>query len=211
MNAARPVEPVILLATTNPGKRNEFAALLPLSVRVLTLDDVSVSLPRETGTTFAMNAATKALAAARQTGLLALADDSGLEVDALSGAPGVRSARFGGEPPSDERNRLALVDAMINLSGARRSARFVCAVAVAKSGVVVATAEGTCTGMVRLEPKGIFGFGYDSLFSLPDGRSMAELEPDEKNRVSHRASAYWRILPDLLRELGLLASDRQAQ
>jgi XTP/dITP diphosphohydrolase len=211
MNAPRPVESVILLATTNPGKRNEFRALLPLSVRVLTLDDVSVSLPRETGTTFAMNAAAKALAAARQTGLLALADDSGLEVDALSGAPGVRSARFGGEPPSDERNRLALVDAMINLSGARRSARFVCAVAVAKSGVVVATAEGTCTGMIRLEPKGIFGFGYDSLFTLPDGRSMAELEPYEKNRISHRASAFQRILPDLLRELGILASNGQAR
>jgi XTP/dITP diphosphohydrolase len=198
--------PVLFLATSNTGKRAEFARLLPPGVRVLGLDDVRVTLPPETGTTFAENAGVKALAAADQTGLLALADDSGLEVDALNGAPGVCSARFAGEPASDERNRAALLAALADVPPEHRTARFACAVAIARHGRIVARASGTCDGFIARSPSGTFGFGYDPIFVLPDGRTMAELQPSEKNRVSHRARAYRKIMPILLRELGLAAS-----
>jgi len=197
-----PEPTTLLIATSNPGKRREFAALLPEGVRLLSLDDLAVHLPRETGTTFATNAAAKALAAADQTGLLALADDSGLEVAALAGAPGVRSARFGGEPPSDERNRRALLDALAAVEPQRRAARFVCAVALAQPGRVVAVAEGTCRGVIAAEPRGTMGFGYDPIFLLPDGRTVAELSAEEKNAISHRGIAYRRILPALAAALG---------
>ena len=197
--------PTIVLATGNPGKQAEFKRLLPGSVRVLDLDQANVSLPPETGTSFAEIAAVKALAAAEQSNLLSLADDSGLVVDALGGAPGVRSARYAGEPPSDERNRAALLAAMAEIPEGERSARFVCAVAIARRGRLVVQAEGVCEGSIARTAAGEFGFGYDPIFVLADGRRMAELLAEEKNRVSHRAVAYRQILPDLLRELGLSA------
>ena len=193
----------VLLATSNPGKRAEFELLLPPAVRVLTLADVSVELPPEDGDTFAEIAVAKATTASGQSGLLTLADDSGLEVDALAGAPGVRSARFGGEPPSDERNRQTLLAALAAVPADQRGARFRCAVALARAGTVVATAEGTCEGSIGYFPRGIFGFGYDPIFVLPGGCTMAELEPAEKNRISHRARAFQAILPRLLAGLGL--------
>ena len=192
----------LLLATANPGKRAEFMRLLPPDVRVITLDEVAASLPPETGTTFAENAAVKALAGANQTGLLTLADDSGLEVEALGGAPGVRSARFAGEPASDQRNRQALLEALSGVPANRRAARFVCAVALARPGQIVAEAEGRCEGAIAFSPAGRHGFGYDPIFLLPDGRTMAELAPAEKDRVSPRAVAYRGVLPAVLRELG---------
>ncbi len=195
--------PTIVLATGNPGKQAEFKRLLPGTVRVLDLGQANVTLPPESGTTFAEIAAVKALAAAAQSDLLSLADDSGLVVDALGGAPGVRSARYAGEPPSDERNRAALLAAMAEVPEGERSARFVCAVAIARRGRLVAQAEGVCEGSIARTAAGEFGFGYDPIFVLEDGRRMAELLAEEKNRVSHRAVAYRRILPDLLRELGL--------
>jgi XTP/dITP diphosphohydrolase len=193
----------LLLATTNPGKRREFGQLLPPGIILTTLDDIGLSLPPETGATFAANADLKAKAASRQSGLLALADDSGIEVAALDGAPGVRSARFAGEPRSDERNRTALLEAMRNLPSAARTARFVCAVSVAKAGTVIARSEGTLDGVVATAPRGSHGFGYDPLFQLPDGRTMAELSASEKNEISHRAVAYRRIVPILLSALGI--------
>jgi XTP/dITP diphosphohydrolase len=189
--------PTLLLATSNPGKRAEFARLLPPSVRLLTLQDVPVALPPEVGETFESIAITKALVAAATTGIPALADDSGLEVDALNGAPGLRSARFAGEPASDADNRAKLLACLRDAPADRRSARFRCAVALAEPSGVVATAEGTCEGAVGFTERGVHGFGYDSLFVLPDGRTLAEVLPEEKNRISHRARAYAAILPAL--------------
>jgi len=192
----------LLVATSNPGKRAEFANLLPPTIRVLGLADVSVDLPPEDGDSFAQIAAVKAAAASLQTGLLTLADDSGLEVDALAGGPGVRSARFAGEPPSDEQNRHALLDVLAGVPSGQRGARFRCAIALARAGTVVTTAEGTCEGSIGLAPRGTFGFGYDPIFVLPDNRTMAELESAEKNQISHRARAYQAILPRLFGDLG---------
>ena len=191
----------LLLATTNAGKRREFAQLLPSNIILRTLDELGVILPPETGTTFAANADVKATSASLQSGLVTLADDSGLEVAALDGAPGVRSARFAGEPRSDERNRAALLEALRADPLSSRSARFVCAVSVAKAGAVVARSEGICAGAIATEASGEHGFGYDPIFLLPDGRTMAQLTPAEKNSISHRALAYRRVLPQLLAAL----------
>jgi XTP/dITP diphosphohydrolase len=192
--------PTLLVATSNPGKLAEFVRILPTGVRVVDLAKLGVQLPPETGTSFAENAATKAIAAAEQSGLISLADDSGLVVDALGGAPGVLSARFAG---GDEANRRTLLAALARVPRQRRTARFVCAVALARpeTGTIVARAEGTCEGMIAAAPRGSFGFGYDPVFELPDGRTMAELAPEEKDKVSHRGVAYRRILPALLAEL----------
>jgi XTP/dITP diphosphohydrolase len=193
----------LLLATTNPGKRREFARLLPPGISIKTLDDVDVSLPPETGSTFAANADIKSAAASSQSGLLALADDSGLEVAALGGAPGVHSARYAGEPRSDERNRTALLDALRQVPPESRAARFVCAVSLARAGAVIARTKGIREGSIATAPAGSHGFGYDPLFLLPDGRTMAELPPAEKNEISHRAIAYRRVVPALLAALGI--------
>lgn len=187
----------LLLATSNLGKRAEFVRLLPTDVRVLTLQDLGIVLPPEIGESFQEIAAAKALAAATSAGLPALADDSGLEVDALDGAPGVRSARFAGETASDAANRAKLLAALSDVPPARRLARFRCAVALAEPNAVVTWAEGSCEGAVATEERGRNGFGYDSVFLLPDGRTMAELTAEEKDRISHRARAYAAILPRL--------------
>lgn len=192
----------VLLATTNAGKRDEFRALLPPDVRAVGLDDTAIVLPPETGQTFRANADAKAVHAATAAGLLTLADDSGLEVGALGGAPGVRSARFAGEDASDAANRAALLAAMAAVGDERRDARFVCAVTLAEPGRVIARADGYCEGRIARAERGDFGFGYDPLFLLADGRTMAELSPTEKNRGSHRAAAYRLILPFLLDALG---------
>ncbi len=191
----------LLIATSNPGKREEFARLVPSGIRLLTLNDVLVDLPPENGTSFTEIATTKALAAARQSDTLTLADDSGLEVDALGGAPGIYSARFAGEPASDERNRQKLLAALSRIEPANRTARFRCAVALARPGHLIATAEGTCEGAIATSPRGEHGFGYDPLFLFPDGHTMAELSPEEKDEISHRGRAFRAILPALLATL----------
>jgi XTP/dITP diphosphohydrolase len=136
----------MVLATSNVGKRRELMQLLPEWVSVLGLDESGVTLPPETADTFTANACIKAAAAADQTGLLAIADDSGLEVDALDGRPGVHSARFAGEAASDEANRRKLLAELLGTEPAKRSARFVCAVAVARPGRILALAEGDVPG-----------------------------------------------------------------
>lgn len=198
--------PTLLLATSNPGKRTELQAFLPPGIDVLTLADVDVTMPAEDGETFLEIASVKAEFAARSSGLLTVADDSGLEVDALGGAPGVLSARFAGEPSDDSRNRSKLLSELAAHPGVDRSARFRCAVAVATVDGRLATGEGACPGSIGYEEIGENGFGYDSLFRLPDGRTMAQLEPEEKNRISHRARAYEKIAPTVaawLAEVGL--------
>jgi XTP/dITP diphosphohydrolase len=194
----------IVLATTNPGKIREFDRLLAtagLPLRVVGLEAVGVEAPPETGTTFAENAILKARHAATRSGLPALADDSGLVVDGLGGAPGVRSARYAGEGAGDEANRRRLIAELAAVPESGRTARFVCAIAVARPDGAVAVVEGVCEGRVIAEPRGDNGFGYDPLFSIPErGATLAELSLDEKGAISHRARAFARALP-LLRPL----------
>jgi XTP/dITP diphosphohydrolase len=188
----------LLIATSNPGKLAEFHGLLPSGITLLSLNDVDVTLPEETGATFHEIADRKALWAARQSGLLALADDSGLEVDALGGLPGVRSARYSGEPPDEARNRRQLLEELAGIPPENRTARFVCAASLASPAGIVAVARGELRGTIGDRERGLGGFGYDSLFLLPNGRTVAELLDEEKNAVSHRGVAMRKILPGLL-------------
>ena len=184
----------IVLATNNRGKIAELRELLAgEAVEVVSIADATSApfVVVEDGDTFADNAIKKARAASALTGLVALADDSGLEVDALGGAPGVRSARFAGEHASDEENIAALVAALGAKNRTSSPARFRCAIALSDptepAPVVV---EGTCEGSVTITPRGKNGFGYDPIFVVEGtNRTMAELAAAEKNSLSHRARA----------------------
>src|SRR5688500_9488540 len=156
----------LLIASSNPGKVREIRALLPPNIAVVGLDDLGLPSPEETGATLRENADLKALSAARASGMLALADDSGLEVEALAGAPGVRSARFAGEPPDDARNRKALLTALSGVPEDRRSARFVCAVTIATPDGIVGTSEGVVSSTILDRDRGSSGFGYVLLSAL---------------------------------------------
>jgi XTP/dITP diphosphohydrolase len=194
----------LLLATANRGKLRELAALLaPLGVSLRSLADFpGVALPPE-GDDYAENAAAKASAAARASGLAALADDSGLEVAALGAAPGPRSARYGGPGLDDAGRSTHLLEALARTGSSDRSARFVCVAALARPGAEVALARGECRGRILAEPRGAAGFGYDPVFQ-PDGyaASLAELPPELKNRISHRARAVAALGPALERAFG---------
>ncbi len=182
----------IALATRNQGKVREFQALLAgLAVDLRTLDEFPhVPLLPETGGSFAANATSKAATAARLTGLIALADDSGLEIDALGGAPGVNSATFLGPEATDEDRNAWVLDRLRGTPDDHRTARYRAVVAVATPDGAVRTFEGTCEGRIAGGPRGTEGFGYDPIFFIPAcGRTMGELAPDVKNRVSHRAKA----------------------
>ena len=183
----------IILATQNQGKIREFQELLAdEDIEVLSLQAIpNWEDVEEDGETFADNAALKARAAVRRTGLIALADDSGLEVDALNGAPGVYSARFAGEPKDDERNNDKLLLLLETVSEEKRRARFRCAlVMVTPEGEEYLT-EGTAEGLILRERRGSDGFGYDPLFYVPEfAQTMAELTLNEKNKLSHRARAF---------------------
>jgi XTP/dITP diphosphohydrolase len=195
------LKPRLLVASSNLGKIREIRALLPTEIEIVGLHDLRLSSPEETGATFRENADLKALHAARASGLMALADDSGLQVDALEGAPGVRSARFAGEPPNDARNRRALLVALSGIPVQGRGARFVSAVSLATSDGILGTSQGTVSGTILDHERGSRGFGYDALFLLPDGRTVAELLDEEKNAMSHRSVAIRKILPELERAL----------
>jgi XTP/dITP diphosphohydrolase len=185
---ARPV----LLGTSNEHKLAELRAILgDLPLTLLSLGDVApVSDVEETGATFAENAVLKATAYAHASGLLTLADDSGLEIDALGGEPGVYSARWAGvNTPYSERFRIIL-ERMAQSPPERRTARYRCVIAIAEPDRLLATAEGVLEGMIATEPQGSGGFGYDPIFSLPAyGKTVAELPAEVKNRISHRALA----------------------
>ena len=196
----------LLVASANPGKVREIRALLPSYIAVLSLDDVGLASPEETGASLRENADLKALYAARASGILALADDSGLEVEALAGQPGVRSARFAGEPPDDAKNRKALLSALSGIPMEGREARFVCAVTIASPEGIVGTSQGVVSGTILNHQRGSRGFGYDPLFLLPSGRTMAELLDEEKNAMSHRSVAIRKILPQLERALATTRS-----
>lgn len=179
----------IVVATGNPGKLAEIQALLPADFHAVSLAGFDLVMPPETGLTFQENAVLKAQFVADQTGRIAIADDSGLEVDALEGRPGVFSARFSGENASDDANIDKLLEELREIAPVDRAARFVCAIAVAAPGTLLATAHGALPGSIAFERRGIYGFGYDPVLRLEDGRHLAELEPVEKNRISHRANA----------------------
>ncbi len=189
--------PTLVMATRNPGKVREMAELLQdLGVRLLSLLDFPglPDIPEE-GATFAENAEFKARTVARLTGLPALADDSGLEVEALEGRPGVFSARYaadrsGTQPPSDEDNWRKLLEELQEVPPKRRGARFVCEIALARPDGRLLTARGELQGVIAQEPRGSQGFGYDPVFWVPEYQAtVAELAPAVKNRISHRGRA----------------------
>jgi XTP/dITP diphosphohydrolase len=184
--------PRLLLATNNKGKAREYRALLRgIPYEMVTPDSRGITTEAdESGGSFEENARLKATTLARESGLLALADDSGLEVDALGGAPGALSHRFAGEGASDD-DRIALLLAMLkNVPEKERTAQFRCVIAVATPEGKSELYTGICRGVITNEPKGNNGFGYDPVFYLPEpGRTMAELTLEEKNKVSHRARA----------------------
>jgi len=190
------VSPALVLATANPDKAAEMARLLaglPLELRTRA-DFADLPDVEETADTFAGNARLKAEALCRATGLAALADDSGLCVDALDGAPGVRSARWSGPGATYADTNRKLLEALAGVPAEARAARFVCVVALARPQGDGVTFEGVCEGRIAQAPRGDAGFGYDPLFELPEsGRTFAELGPEAKAAVSHRARAFARV------------------
>ena len=190
----------IILATQNKGKIRELQKLLvDEEIEVLSLQDIKDwEDVEENGKTFADNASLKAKAAVKKTGLIALADDSGLEVDALDGAPGVYSARFAGEPKDDERNNDKLLQLLETVPDDQRQARFRCALVVATPKGEEFLTEGTVEGQILTQRRGTDGFGYDPLFFVSEyARTMAELTLAEKNKLSHRAQAVRKAIPIL--------------
>ncbi|HEX2032236.1 MAG TPA: RdgB/HAM1 family non-canonical purine NTP pyrophosphatase [Actinomycetota bacterium] len=183
--------PRIVIASRNPGKIREIRAICAdWPVEWLTHEDRRWPEVVEEGETYLDNARLKARAVARATGEAALADDSGIEVDALGGAPGPRSARYAGEGATDEQNLRALLTALGGVPPERRTARYRAVAVAAWPDGREAAAEGTCEGRLREEPVGAGGFGYDPIFE-PEGygRTMAQLAPEEKDRISHRGRA----------------------
>jgi XTP/dITP diphosphohydrolase len=199
----------LCIATNNAGKQVEFRELLAAwPGEIVFPHDLGLSLDvEERGDSFAEIALLKARAYARASGLPSLADDSGLEVDALGGAPGIYTARYAGPGASDIDRYRKLLAALGDTPAERRTARFRCAIALAypaafDAGVECGVAEGTCEGVIAFEPRGDGGFGYDPVFYLPEyGRTMAELPAQIKNQISHRARAVqaaWGLLEALL-------------
>ena len=195
---------LLILATNNQGKIREIAMTLDLPrLKIKSLQDFP-DLPEviEDGRTFLENAFKKAQACSRATGQAALADDSGLEVDFLDGAPGIFSARFSGTGSTDEANNQKLLSLLEGVPEEKRGARFVCKMVLYLPDGTWIQTEGFCPGLIASAPRGEQGFGYDPVFYLPElGKTMAELPLEEKNRISHRARALekirvhlWRIL-----------------
>lgn len=199
------VQPRLLLATTNRGKLVELSALLDgAPFTLVSLAEVGIGQDvEEVGATLEENAALKATTYARLSGLPALADDSGLEVEALGGEPGPLSARYAG-PGATDADRIAfLLDKLENTTEKRWDARFRCIIAIAWPREPVELFSGECQGRIIRDPRGANGFGYDPVFLLPElGKTMAELSPEEKNRVSHRSAAARKAAASLNKRAG---------
>ena len=206
--------PPVILATRNPAKAREIAAIyarLDLELRSLA-DYPEIPEIREEGATYAENAAAKARAAALRTGLVALADDSGIEVDALGGTPGVHSARFLGPSATDGERNARILSLLEGIPGEHRTARYRAAVAIARPNGTVRVFEGICEGWVAAAPRGTAGFGYDPIFVLEGAeQTIAEIPIEVKNRISHRARALRAAEPYLREVLGLGEQDRRAR
>lgn len=182
----------LLLGTNNKAKVREYRVLLEgIPYDIVTPADLGITLDiEESGATFEENASLKASAYSSMSSLIALADDSGLEVHALNGEPGVMSARYAGEGASDKERIEYLLAKMAGMPLQERDARFRCVIAIASPDGSITLCSGECPGVIALEPKGEGGFGYDPVFYLPQlGKTMAELSMDEKNEVSHRGKA----------------------
>ncbi len=196
----------VVIATRNAGKLKEIQAILaPLSLKILSLRDFP-EVPEiiEDGQTFEENSLKKAVAVACRTGRIVIADDSGLSVDALQGRPGVFSSRYAGENATDAERYQKLLGEMSGIPEEKREATFICIIAVASPKGKAEVVKGECRGKISLSPKGSHGFGYDPVFYFPEwGKTMAELEPEVKNRISHRARALEKlkqVLPSFLEE-----------
>jgi XTP/dITP diphosphohydrolase len=196
----------LLVGTNNPGKIREYEELLAglpetLEITFPAREGLALDV-EESGDTFEENARIKALAYTQASGLICLADDSGLEVDALGGAPGVHSARYAGPAGNDVDRYRKLLDALVDVPAGQRAARFRCVVALALPDGTIHTAHGVCEGEIGFGPRGEHGFGYDPIFIVKGygGRTLAELSPDVKNQISHRARALAAIEP-VLRKL----------
>ena len=202
--------PRLLVATRSTHKLRELRELLHLAHgELVSLDDLGIpGDPEETGETFRTNAAIKARFGARESGLPTLADDSGLEVDALDGGPGVRTRRYAGEDATDSENNARLLDALDGLPPERRGARYVCVLALGlptdagpRAAVPLVFTRGTCRGRIATAPLGSGGFGYDPIFEPasepPGGRTLGLWTPAEKHAISHRAGAARRMAPHL--------------
>ena len=201
----------LVLATRNPSKRREIAAIyahLPLTLVSLADYPEIGDLPEE-GTTYAENASAKARPVATATGMVALADDSGIEIAALGGAPGIHSARFLGEGATSAERNARVLTLLQNVPAGRRTAWYRAVIAVALPDGVVRVFEGACAGAIAEAARGTGGFGYDPIF-VPEGQTgtMAEIPPDTKNRISHRARALRAAEPFLLKIFGLAVQDR---
>ena len=184
--------PRLLVATTNRGKVAEYSSLLAgLDIELVTLDQAGISQEaREDYNTFAENARSKAEFYAGLSGLLTLADDSGLEVDALGGEPGVRSSRYAGDNASDGDRVNFLLAKLKGVPLEKRQAKFKCVIAICAAEGLLKLVSGECEGVIALEPRGENGFGYDPIFYLPQyGKTIAELSTDVKNDISHRGRA----------------------
>lgn len=189
---------VLVVATHNHGKLREYRTLLAdLAVQCVYLPGLDIAEEPEEGPIgFAENAALKALFYAARCGHLTLADDSGLEVDALGGDPGIRSARYSGAGRTDRERYQLLLARLANVAPEARTARFRCAIAVAEPEGLLFTVEGSCEGVIAAHPRGNHGFGYDPVFYMSEQNcTMAQLPPDIKNRISHRARAAQAALP----------------
>ena len=199
----------VLIASKNQGKNREFKQMLAdWPVSFVALDEwPDIEEPEETGDTFLENASLKAAYYAKETGMISLADDSGLAVDPLNGAPGVLSARYSGNHGDDAANNRLVLSQLANVPDERRTGRFLCALAIAlPDGKIVATTEGSCEGLILREEKGAGGFGYDPLFWSPVlKKTLSEATSDEKNSVSHRGNALralakkWQVIEDAAR------------
>ena len=194
----------ILVATTNPGKMAELSAMLDLDIDWLSLADFPHAPDvTEDGQTFDQNAQKKALTYAKTTGCWTIADDSGLVIDALDGAPGVKSARFSGEPTKDENrtlldhnNMARVLELLKDVPTEKRTARFVCSLCLASPDKILVETRGTFEGVIAQNPAGCNGFGYDPIFFVPGlGKTTAQLTADEKNAISHRSNAVRKLKP----------------
>jgi XTP/dITP diphosphohydrolase len=190
----------LLLATNNPGKVAEYRSLLSrINFELVTLQQEGITgAVEETGFTFEENARLKAKTMAVESHLITLADDSGLEVDALGGEPGVRSARYAGENVSDIDRVNFLLAKLAGIPWNKRTGLFRCVIAIATPAGDIAVCDGECRGFIAFEPKGKYGFGYDPVFFFPElGKTMAELPSEIKDRISHRARAAMKV-PEIL-------------
>jgi XTP/dITP diphosphohydrolase len=186
------LRPKLLIATTNSGKMREYRMLLKgVPYHLVSLSDAGVAISvTEAGKTFEENACLKAQIIAQESQLLTLADDSGLEVDALGGEPGVMSARYAGENATDAERVSYLLAKLTGIAREKRTARFRCVIAVARPGGSTEICDGECHGFIATEPHGKNGFGYDPIFLVPElGKTIAELPVEIKNRISHRGRA----------------------